>query len=248
MILYFHKLVESEQDCISDDMPVSSFRKGILSLLAEGYSFVSLSDYLRSSAGEKENLVTVTFDDAHHSIVKYVEVIEELDIPIMVFCPFFNVKNGWAVDEAKLSSEHSFLRKVYKQSGVLFRWVCAPFIPSGFYSKCLTFDDLDFLYKRLGDNFSIGGHGAFHIKHSVINSISVLLEVGLSRAAFKGRKGFCNFYSYPYGHYSSVSKSIVKKFGYRYGISTESGGEDDMCIRRINGKTMLSRFFSEGLK
>ena len=62
----------------------NQFKKQIHYLLEQGYTFVSILDYLKGA--NKKNLVALTFDDAYESVYKYAfPLMLELDLPASVF-------------------------------------------------------------------------------------------------------------------------------------------------------------------
>lgn len=93
-----------------------------------------------------------------------------------------------------------------------------------------------------------GGHTLNHCDFYKINSKEAEKEIFLNKEKLEQEYGIeLVSFAYPYGHLTEIAKDLVKKAGYKYAVSTDTGTgyfEDDLFDIRRTGidKTSLIDF------
>lgn len=138
----------------------------------------------------------------------------------------------------------------YSVMRALRNWAKVENIPAGLNAPMQGFH-----VKKLGANklFTLGGHT---VNHSMLSAQTELVQsyeikdckIDLEEISGKAVNGF----AYPYGKYNALTKTLLQKNGYDYGLTTEEGAvtrESDLYqLPRLQIKNWSENEFSFKLK
>lgn len=109
--------------------------------------------------------------------------------------------------------------------------------------------------KKLGANklFTLGGHTVNHAMLSAQTELVQAYEIKDCKLDIQEMSGkSVNGFAYPYGRYNALTKSLLQKNGYNYGLTTDEGpvtvDSDLYQLPRIQVKNWSEREFSFRLK
>jgi peptidoglycan/xylan/chitin deacetylase (PgdA/CDA1 family) len=251
LILAYHNVVPTAGDRTGDPglhVPRECFERQMRWLVAH-YDVVPLReliDRLRAGASLR-SVAAVTFDDGYAGVFEHAApILDALSIPATVLLVAEAVGRAagfwWdqseIVDSSTPGRRARWLNELRGDGAVIW--------PSGNGNLPASHRAADWATIRagLGRGIEIGVHSATHRSLPTLSDAELEYEVVGSRAIVHRATGVCpEVFAYPYGHWDSRVRSLVRAAGYRAGLTLDYGlngtWADPWALRRVNVPAMI---------
>lgn len=225
-VLMYHHVHDTDHS--SSTVSTAQFRDQLSYLKQQGYTFISLSDFIRFYEGGPvpEKAVLVTFDDGYKSFHDYAfPILKELDIPAVNFIVTQDLADPGSLPIPAMSRED--IRELLGYRPGMFDVQC--------HSNAL--------------HYKVGREGALTGRLDASGSPESEAQYTArvsqdSQACSKqlqelyGSPSAARAYAYPFGIFSDAAKTLIRDAGFRYGFTIVSEmatrSSNPMEIPRIN--------------
>ncbi|MUG70764.1 polysaccharide deacetylase family protein [Paenibacillus validus] len=225
-VLMYHHVHDTDQS--SSTVSSALFRDQLSYLKKQGYTFISLSEFIRFYEGAPvpEKAVLVTFDDGYRSFYDYAfPILKELDIPAVNFIVTQDLAAPDAPSIPALSREN--IRELLGYRAGMFDVQC--------HSNALHY--------KAGREGALTGRletgGGPENEAQYIERVSQDSQACAQRLQeLYGSPDAAKAYAYPFGIFSDTAKSLIRDAGFRYAFTIVSEmatrSSNPMEIPRIN--------------
>lgn len=206
LVLAYHALSD-DWDAVTTVTP-AQFRAQLERLLAAGYVGTTFSRAV--TAPPPGNVLAVTFDDAHRSVMTVAfPLLRDLGLPATVFAPTdwvgTGTPTGWPGFEADAAGPHA-------QELV-----------------CLDWDELGTLAEA---GWEVGSHTCSHPRLTTLDDDALADELTRSRAVIEERLGRpCTSIAYPYSDHDGRVVAATAAAGYALAATIPVGGARPLPLR-----------------
>ena len=199
-VLGFHQ-VSDEYNPLTmwecDWTQTEQFKKNILHLKEQGYTFISLSEAYKKIANDKfrnHKYVVLTFDDGYKSISNILPWLEEQKIPITLFIntKYLDGKSWSAINEEQA-------RRAKKDIDML-KEVC----PDLYMSQ-------EELFRLTSPLISIGMHGHEHLDATKQTTEEFKQNVQQCKELLKNHPRYIPYFAYTWGHHNEKTDNLLKE-------------------------------------
>ena len=218
------------------NLTVQQFRKFIEYFLEYGYSFISPDDIAKDNIVNQKNIL-VTFDDGYFSNLQVLPILNEYNIPAVIFVTANNIKENklfwWdvlyrersmrGIPEKKIFLEMQKLQ--WKRKEEIERYLIKEFGKRVFtqtndLNRPLSISEL----RNLSQNelITIGNHTCDHVHLPLYSNHEIKFQIENAQtiiADITGSKP--NIISYPHGDYNETVIEISKNAGLTLGFTIE---------------------------
>jgi peptidoglycan/xylan/chitin deacetylase (PgdA/CDA1 family) len=256
LILCYHNVVPTDADQISDPglhLPRDGFERQ-MRWLAAHYAVVSLREWLdRMDAGASlRSVAAITFDDGYAGVFEHaVPILDALRIPATVLLVAEAVGHSagfwWdqpaIVESSTPGRREHWLNELRGDGQVILaghRLSAARGLPASHRPAAWTM-----VQAGLGRGIEIGVHSATHRSLPTLSDAELEYEIVTSRAMVHRATGvWPEVFAYPYGHWDSRVRALVRAAGYRAGLTLDCGlngaWADPWALRRVNVPGQIS--------
>lgn len=218
------------------NLTVQQFRKFIEYFLEYGYSFISSDDIAKDNIVNQKNIL-VTFDDGYFSNLQVLPILNEYNIPAVIFVTANNIKESklfwWDVlyrersmrgtPEKKIFLEMQRLQRMQREeseSYLIKEFGKRVFTQTSDLNRPLSISEL----RNLSQNklITIGNHTCDHVNLPLCSDCEIKFQIENAQTIIAQITGIKpNIISYPYGCYNEKATQIARRVGLSLGFTVE---------------------------
>src|SRR5438309_3659690 len=256
LILCYHNIVQSDDDGAGDPgLHLSQERfERQMRWLAGHYTMVPLSEFAdRLAAGRSlRSVAAITFDDGYAGLFHHAgPILHALGIPATVFLVAEAVGGStgfwWdqpgIVESITPTRRERWLKDLRGDGEAIMADAApteSPRLPGSHWPA-----DWETIRAHFACGIDIGVHSATHRSLPALTDAELEHEVVASRAMVHRATGVWPVsFAYPYGHWNSRVRALVRSAGYRTALTLDSGlngaAADPWSLRRVNVPARIS--------
>jgi peptidoglycan/xylan/chitin deacetylase (PgdA/CDA1 family) len=256
LILCYHNVVPTDGDRVGNPslhVPRDHFERQ-MRWLATHYDVVPLRvliDLVRARSSLR-SVAAVTFDDGYAGVFEHgLPILDALGIPatVLLVAEAVGRSDGFWWDQPEIieSATRGRRERWLKELRGDGKAILSEFRPVGTRGLPTSHRPADWttIQAALGRGIEIGVHSATHRSLPTLNDAELDQEVVGSRAIVHRATGIWpEVFAYPYGHWDSRVRALVRSAGYRAGLTLDSGLNgalvDPWALRRVNVPALIS--------